>query len=292
MPHPRFRGPKAGHRTVHAAFETVEAPFRTSSACFGSPEPRFRTSAAGLGSPGPRFRTSAAGFGSPEPRFRTSLARFRTVERRCRAREAREEEGVGRGTRHKVMQPTVRKPVGSVRNRARSSPDQRCRLAPGRRSNEEDGLDPDAVQRASHPAPAAVQDVGVDHGRRDVLVTQQLLYRSDVIGTALTLSRWAKRFAGSKAGKIVTGLSRPCRRGRCWEYPKSTSLTRGAALHEPEPGTVEDPRHEGVATVHLRQDRLHLLWSRPPAPAPGASRARRGPAIRVPARASLCRGTR
>lgn len=30
------------------------------------------------------------------------------------------------------------------------------------------------------------------------------------------------------------------------------------ALHEPEPGTVEDPRHEGVATVPLRQDRPHL----------------------------------
>ena len=26
----------------------------------------------------------------------------------------------------------------------------------------------------------------------------------------------------------------------------------------PEPGTVEDPRHEGVASVHLRQDRPHL----------------------------------
>ena len=124
-------------------------------------------------------------------------------------------EGVGRGTRHKVMQPAVRKPIGSVRNRARSNPHQRCGLAPGRRSNEEDGLDPDAVQRALHRAPAAVQDVSVDHGCRDVLVTQQLLYRSDVIGTALTLSRWSKRFAGSKAGKIVTGLSRPCRRGRC-----------------------------------------------------------------------------
>ena len=76
-------------------------------------------------------------------------------------------KGVGRGTRHKVMQPTVRKPVGSVRNRARLSPAQRCRLAPGRRSNEEDGLDPDAVQRAAHPAPAAVQDMGVDHARRE-----------------------------------------------------------------------------------------------------------------------------
>ena len=135
MPHPRFRGPNAGHRTVHAAFETVEAPFRTSSAGFGSPEPRVRTSAAGLGTPEPRVRTSAAGFGSPEPRFRMSLARFKTVERRCRTREAREERS---GT-HKVMQPTVRKPAGSVWNRAQSSPDQRCPLAPGRRSNEKTG---------------------------------------------------------------------------------------------------------------------------------------------------------
>ena len=57
--------------------------------------------------------------------------------------------------------------------------------------NEEDGLDPDAIQRAAHSAPAAVQDMGVDHGRRDVLVTQQLLYRSDVIAGSQEMGREA-----------------------------------------------------------------------------------------------------
>lgn len=33
----------------------------------------------------------------------------------------------------------------------------------------------------SDPAPAAIQDVGVDHGRLDIMVPEQLLDRPDVI---------------------------------------------------------------------------------------------------------------
>ena len=72
--------------------------------------------------------------------------------------------------------------------------DGRFELAPARTGaagNEEDGLNPDAVQRTPHPAPAAVQDVGVDHGRRHVLVAQELLYRSDVIAGSQEMGREA-----------------------------------------------------------------------------------------------------
>jgi hypothetical protein len=37
------------------------------------------------------------------------------------------------------------------------------------------------VSRASHSVRASVQDVGIDHGRADVLVAQKVLNRADVI---------------------------------------------------------------------------------------------------------------
>jgi hypothetical protein len=88
------------------------------------------------------------------------------------------------------------KPVSKAveRGAPRSEPENTVptyagRLAPG--GNEEDGLDPDAVQRVAHSAPAAVQDVGVDHGRRDVLVAEELLHRSNVVAGTGTRSRSA-----------------------------------------------------------------------------------------------------
>src|SRR5580692_10239083 len=40
------------------------------------------------------------------------------------------------------------------------------------------------IERAAHAAGASIEDVGVDHGRADVLVTEELLDRTNVV-TAL-----------------------------------------------------------------------------------------------------------
>src|SRR5215510_3673158 len=37
------------------------------------------------------------------------------------------------------------------------------------------------IERAAHPAPAALQHVRVDHGRFDVLVPQEFLHRPNVV---------------------------------------------------------------------------------------------------------------
>lgn len=42
-------------------------------------------------------------------------------------------------------------------------------------------LSPQRVQRALHPFAPAIQDVGVDHGRGHVRMTQKLLHGADVI---------------------------------------------------------------------------------------------------------------
>jgi hypothetical protein len=54
--------------------------------------------------------------------------------------------------------------------------------------------------------------------------------------------RWAKKFAGSKAGKIVTRSFSPLPSRTVLGIPEVDLLDPQAhALHEPEPGTVEDP---------------------------------------------------
>ena len=115
----------------------------------------------------------------------------------------------------------MRKPAGSVRNRAPSSHDQRCRLAPGRRSNEEDGLDPGAVQRAHYPSATLVQDMRVDHRGRYVLVAEELLDRPDVVAPIAgdgwrtnglgygAWPAWLRPPAAQPAASHAGGLSRP-----------------------------------------------------------------------------------
>jgi hypothetical protein len=43
------------------------------------------------------------------------------------------------------------------------------------------GGDSQGIQRAADAAPSAVQEVGIEHRRRDVLVTEQLLNCSDIV---------------------------------------------------------------------------------------------------------------
>jgi hypothetical protein len=43
-----------------------------------------------------------------------------------------------------------------------------------------------SIQWATHGQPAAVQDVGIDHGRLGVFVTQQFLDGADGVGLAPT----------------------------------------------------------------------------------------------------------
>src|SRR5262245_30894094 len=40
---------------------------------------------------------------------------------------------------------------------------------------------PVQIERAAHPAPAALQHIRVDHGRTDVLVPQEFLHRSNIV---------------------------------------------------------------------------------------------------------------
>ena len=37
------------------------------------------------------------------------------------------------------------------------------------------------IERAAHPSPAALQDMYVDHGRTDVLVSQEFLHRPNIV---------------------------------------------------------------------------------------------------------------
>jgi hypothetical protein len=50
------------------------------------------------------------------------------------------------------------------------------------------------IERAAHPAPAALQHMRVDHGRTDVLVPQELLHRpNDVAGGRETVRPMLER---------------------------------------------------------------------------------------------------
>jgi hypothetical protein len=112
---------------------------------------------------------------------------------------------VGRNRLHRVRQNSGQSPDGAEGSRKAMWFSEGIRPLPMRRNpkrrfrptragshrgggNEEDGLDLDAVQRAAHSAPAAVQDMGVDHRGRHVLVAQELLHRPDVVAGTGTRS--------------------------------------------------------------------------------------------------------
>jgi hypothetical protein len=76
-----------------------------------------------------------------------------------------------------------------------------------RRANAPNSCEP--VGRALHAAPAAIQDVGVDHGRLDVTVAQQLLDRADVIACTQQIG------SKSVAQRVRTDGLRNLRLPRC-----------------------------------------------------------------------------
>ena len=117
----------AADTMAHPRFRGVNAGHRTVHAAFQAVEAPFRT--------------STAGFGSPGPCLRTSLARFRAVERRFRNRETRDEST---GTRSTAF--GTRENGSDLRGAARTG------AAVTKKT-----LDPDAVQRAAHSAPARLQ---------------------------------------------------------------------------------------------------------------------------------------
>ncbi len=57
------------------------------------------------------------------------------------------------------------------------------------------GIASQPIRRAADTPPAAVQNMGVDHGRADVLVAQEFLHRADVvtIGQQMRGKRMPKR---------------------------------------------------------------------------------------------------
>jgi hypothetical protein len=97
------------------------------------------------------------------------------------------------------------------------------------------------VSRAAHSVSAVPQDVGVDHGRRDVAVAEELLDRSDVVaafeevggervpeGVAGDALSMPETRAASATARWVTVSCRWCR-------PSLPSLS------PPVPGCREDP---------------------------------------------------
>jgi hypothetical protein len=67
---------------------------------------------------------------------------------------------------------------------------RKCRVVRSRRHDPDAAL-PDSrrVESAPHAAGAVAQDVGVDHRRRDVAVTEELLHGADVVAAIETVRR-------------------------------------------------------------------------------------------------------
>jgi hypothetical protein len=64
---------------------------------------------------------------------------------------------------------------------ANREPERICWKTNGRSTKEQVQRPALSIEWADNPAPAAVEDVRVDHGRAHVLVSEQLLHGADVV---------------------------------------------------------------------------------------------------------------
>ena len=120
-----------------------------------TPHPRSRSASVGQ-------RTVHAGQRTVHARSRTAHAGQRTLHAASRTAHA------GQRTLHAASR-TAHAGSGTAHAGERTVHAGARTVHAGQRTLLADRLDADAIQRATHSAPAAVQDVGVDHGRRDVL---------------------------------------------------------------------------------------------------------------------------
>ena len=155
---------------------------------------------------GPAAPCSLAADMTPHPRSRSASVGQRTVHAGQRTVHARSRTAhAGQRTLHAASR-TAHAGSGTAHAGERTVHAGARTVHAGQRTLLADRLDPDAVQRAAQSAPAAVQDVGVDHGRRDVLVTQELLYRSDVIAGSQEMGREAMAQRATTCGLRNAGF--------------------------------------------------------------------------------------